>query len=665
MRIQKLEVRNYRCIKEGTLDCDSLTVLVGRNGAGKSTFLRALDSFYNANAGYAETDFYNKNVEQPINIIVTYCDLTNQEKDLFRPYMNGEELTVDKEITWNDGKPVQKYYGSILGCAAFMPIRIAGPAAEKQALYAEIRQQAEFEELPARPRSVAILAEALQAWEAGHPDRLEQIRDDGQFFGFKEVGGAKLRSLTRFVFVPAVRDANQDAIEGKGRAITSLMDIVVRRTLGEREDIQQLRQDTRSRYKEIVEPEGGLAELNALEKNLSEQLQVFAPGTGLSIDWDTNKEIDIPLPTAEVYLEEDGYRSPVDRVGHGLQRAYIFTILQQLSLIQAREVQLAMAQAAQEGVDGGEPAVIEPNLILAIEEAELYQHPTRQRHLSKILLDLTEGAGDEKPKTQIIYTTHSPLFVDIERFDQVRRLYKEQDEADKPKVTRVCKARFGEYLAAKEDLDGVERGKYSAAGERARLKTLMTPWTNEGFFADMVVLVEGEEDRAAILGMVKLYSVDFESQNITVIPCNGKTNLPKATLIFRSLKIPTYIIWDGDKNGKDGGHLEVNRLLLKLHELKEENFPPTTVSPTCACFEEHLTGTLQCAIGQDLYRPLLERVKEEFGFHKDEHARKNPDAVELILATASEKGKWCQELNDILENVCVMGGVPVTWKGKA
>ena len=28
----------------------------------------------------------------------------------------------------------------------------------------------------------------------------------------------------------------------------------------------------------------------------------------------------------------------------------------------------------------------------------------------------------------------------------------------------------------------------------------MTPWMGEGFFADVVVLVEGEDDRAAILG---------------------------------------------------------------------------------------------------------------------------------------------------------------------
>jgi predicted ATP-dependent endonuclease of OLD family len=53
----------------------------------------------------------------------------------------------------------------------------------------------------------------------------------------------------------------------------------------------------------------------------------------------------------------------------------------------------------------------------------------------------------------------------------------------------------------------------------------MTPWTNEGFFANVVVLVEGEDDRAAILGMAKAMGYEFESMDIAVIPCMGKKNL--------------------------------------------------------------------------------------------------------------------------------------------
>ncbi len=57
-----------------------------------------------------------------------------------------------------------------------------------------------------------------------------------------------------------------------------------------------------------------------------------------------------------------------------------------------------------------------PNLVLAIEEPELYQHPSRQRHLASVLLNLAEGALPGVAKnTQVIYTTHSPLFVGLDR----------------------------------------------------------------------------------------------------------------------------------------------------------------------------------------------------------------------------------------------------------
>ena len=53
----------------------------------------------------------------------------------------------------------------------------------------------------------------------------------------------------------------------------------------------------------------------------------------------------------------------------------------------------------------------------------------------------------------------------------------------------------------------------------------MTPWMSEGFFADVAVLVEGEDDRAAILGVAKSKGIDLESSGIAVIPAAEKPAL--------------------------------------------------------------------------------------------------------------------------------------------
>ncbi len=43
MRIASLYVDHFRCLKDVRLYLDPLTVLVGKNGTGKSAFLRALE----------------------------------------------------------------------------------------------------------------------------------------------------------------------------------------------------------------------------------------------------------------------------------------------------------------------------------------------------------------------------------------------------------------------------------------------------------------------------------------------------------------------------------------------------------------------------------------------------------------------------------------------
>ena len=59
MIIESLQVINFRSILSETLQCENLTALVGANGAGKSSLLKALDLFYNPTPKVDQEDFYN------------------------------------------------------------------------------------------------------------------------------------------------------------------------------------------------------------------------------------------------------------------------------------------------------------------------------------------------------------------------------------------------------------------------------------------------------------------------------------------------------------------------------------------------------------------------------------------------------------------------------
>ena len=169
---------------------------------------------------------------------------------------------------------------------------------------------------------------------------------------------------------------------------------------------------------------------------------------------------------------------------------------------------------------------------------------------------------------------------------------------------------------------------------------------NEGFFADVAVLVEGEDDRAAILGTAMALVVDFDGNGIAVIPCMGKTNLDRPMLIFRDLGIPVYVVWDGDHNNRNAKP-EVNARLLDLNELTIEDWPDG-VWQNCACFKTDLETTIKCEFGQEPYDRLFTQAKNELDFHEEDQATKNPAVFRKFVELAAIEEIYSHTLGDIV-----------------
>lgn len=112
MLIKSVAIKNFRCIKDLTVELDDLTAFVGRNGSGKSTTLHALSAFYDIRASITEHDFFNGDVSQSIEITVEYRDLSDEEVEAFSAHFNGESFAVTKVIRLEDGKLEQKYFAA-------------------------------------------------------------------------------------------------------------------------------------------------------------------------------------------------------------------------------------------------------------------------------------------------------------------------------------------------------------------------------------------------------------------------------------------------------------------------------------------------------------------------------------------------------------------------
>jgi predicted ATP-dependent endonuclease of OLD family len=112
--------------------------------------------------------------------------------------------------------------------------------------------------------------------------------------------------------------------------------------------------------------------LNELSTSLGARLAEWAhPEAHLTVKWqqDIQKSVRLEEPFAQIVVREGNFSGNLSRFGHGLQRAYLLALLQELS------------NSENEG---------QPTLVLAIEEPELYQHPPQCQHLATILRNLAK-----------------------------------------------------------------------------------------------------------------------------------------------------------------------------------------------------------------------------------------------------------------------------------
>ena len=640
LRIKRLHIKNYRSILDQAFEFDPLTVFLGPNGAGKSTILQALSEFYRTSSSVPEDDYYNRDQNSQIEISIAFSHLAESEEELFSRYVRNHELIITKVINTSG----ESYHGTRSQNPDFADIRKISAKSELTKAYRKLKTQDKYQELP-NVRSADDAEAAMEQWEEKHLEQNEMIPDSGKFFGFRQVGQARLERFTKFVLIPAVRDAVSDATDQRGSAIHQLMELVVRGELSKNDSFVNFRANINQEYKELIDPEK-LPQLSNLAKKLTINLKSYVPSASVLLDWQDPDEIAIPMPKADVRLDEDGFRAPVHRVGHGLQRAFIISLLQMLIGIQSE-------QSSENGIEDTDAI---PDLILGIEEPELYQHPNRQRYLKSIFHRLSEGTipGVAK-RTQVLYATHSPLFVEIKNFDQIRRIHKTEnpDNTKSPLVSVVKSGTMQEIVNALQQAQGNSNGTtFTAEGLQSRLAAVMTPMINEGFFGDVVALVEGEDDRAAILGCAQSMEVELEAQGVSVIPCNGKTNLDKPFLIFSRLDIPTYVIFDSDSDKKPGGQPHTNKSLQRLLNIEPPiDYPPTQVSENCATFKTNLDKYLEETVGSEIYQNVKTTFVQDYGYDDLKACKKSPEFIKQLIIKANEQGKKPIELCQIVQKL--------------
>lgn len=557
MKIKSVRIQNFRSFDDQTIEFDGYTCFVGPNGAGKSNVLCALNVFFREESGSStdltelqREDFHKGNTDDPVVITVTFDDLNEDAQKDFENYFRHGELAVSAVAKFDaktEKAPVVQH-GQRKVIKDFMPFFAEKKdATELRDAYVQLRSK--YSGLPDAKTKAKIL-EALQVYEAAHPEQTTQEWSDDEFYGFTK-GKNRLRPYVQWVYVPAVKDAVSEHAEAKNTALARLLSRTVRSRVNFKEPLDALRRKTSDEYATLLQDQQ--ATLDEVSKSLSQRLTEWAhPGARLKLEWQ-EKAVNIEEPFAQILAGEGHFDGSLPRFGHGLQRAYILALLQEL------------AQSSD---------ATQPVLMLGIEEPELYQHPPQCRHLSTVLQDLAENGA------QVIASTHSPFFVAGEMFEKVRLV-------QKPQVDSVSVVRQVSPQRLRKQLAEVTGQAWVANADAAltKLHQALQPSLNEMFFTPHLILCEGLEDIAYILTYLSLMGRARDARRVGchLVPTGGKNHLIVPLAIAKQLELPTFVVFDADshtedKDGRREKHRKDNSAILKLCGYDgEEPLPAATL----------------------------------------------------------------------------------------
>jgi putative ATP-dependent endonuclease of the OLD family len=561
MKIKSIRMKNFRSFKDCEVEFGNFTSLVGANGAGKSTVLYALNIFFREVDGSPtnvseldEEDFHARNTQEPIEITVTFDELSDDALKVFSNYARQGVLVVTAKASFDPQArtAVVRQFGQRFGMEKFRRFfEMYGdskPAAELRSEYNQLC--IEFQDLPS-VNSKDACRDALQSYESIHPDQCNLIPSEDQFYGVSK-GSNRLAQFIQWVYLPAVKDAAKEKEEGKNTALGKILARTVRTKIDFDSGIEKIRDETIEKYRQLIGTQQSV--LDDISATLTTRLKEWAhPEAKARLAWkeESKKTVQIEDPIARIFAGEGEFEGDIARFGHGLQRSYLLALLQ------------VLANADDEDA---------PKLILGCEEPELYQHPPQARHLSHVLLTLSER------NSQVIVSTHSPYFVVGKHFESVRLI--RQDSAKKcATVSSLESKRISERIA---DITG--EAEVPVDAQIALLHQVLQPNINEIFFAPKIVLVEGLEDMAYITSWLILNNKWdlYRRSRCHIVPANGKNHLITPLAMAQELRIPTLIVFDADGNIENSNqqqhHQRDNTALIRLLGLDDQNvFPKTSL----------------------------------------------------------------------------------------
>lgn len=492
MHLSKVSIKNFRSLKEINLNFHKgKNIIVGRNNAGKSNIIKALDIVlgessptYQKSENVTPLDFYThkvhehsgKVIEQTEPELWIIAELTREENEDLNfleinkcyGYYKYQNPITDDQFRNNlqeifEINPDTLNYG------------------EKVYVNAKLRNQVSFE------TELNTMFQFAYAFRAVLDQSNDVIHKDIRFFyrlnaasdwtmAFKD---SIRNELLQTAIIPSFRDPQNQLRSTPWTWYGKLMKYLTT-SHAKIADLKKELEKVRIVANKIFQ--------DAQDKVQQGSLDIAFPGSKIEFQFNEELKTDI-YKDAKVFID-DGIKAPLAQKGSGIQSATVIGLFNYYT----------------------KHINTKTSALLCVEEPELYLHPHARRVVSDRLDEFVDG------RNQVIITTHSAEFI------------------------RTIDENLNVILVRRGD-EGTETSSVNIKENR---HLLLDNNHNEVFFADKVIICEDLDHYILRWIARERFPKHLDEKNVSIVGVGSKDNIDTFVKLIIALGIKCYIFADFD-----------------------------------------------------------------------------------------------------------------------
>lgn len=589
MLLSKLHVNNYRGLRDVEIPMSRFGCLIGENNSGKSSTLQAI-SLLRSGAALTRTNFFDDTQEIRIALTLTgitdndLARLAEEHRAKITALLRNNSITLVR-INGTDGKSKLKYVAMMPKEQRFLPANIdllvKGKKAGTPFATEVIAAFPELSSTVTASMNQGDVRAAIQSLADSLPDDQKQPADVTLPTGIDE---SVVALLPEILYIPAVKDLADEVKTTQSTPFGKILGILLKAIEPKLADAKELFEQLNTKMNRVRRTDGSIKDDRLDEVKLIEStVEKYVRESFASV----KIEIDIPPPELKAVLSgaqifaDDGVRGPIETKGDGLRRAIVFSILRSFVELE-RSGALAETEA--------DPTTADRYMLL-FEEPELYLHPKAQDILFQSLSLFAR-------QHHVLVTTHSPMFFGPEATATFVKLRKvsEPEVATKP-FTRV-------YPIDLQDMKAKDQ-----------FQIICYENNNIAFFADTVVLVEGDSDYLVLPHLARVLNSDWDCGKTSVrfAKINGKTSIRRYKEFFARFSTRVVVLADLDLLVRSFDQIDppANIGTLRSELITAIDGTSNTNSP-----QERSSEEVRDAHGRGDLKALWQRAKHAYGEYK-------------------------------------------------